>query len=75
MLHSARSDSHLIKIFAVIIFIMLYALGGKAGYVPSAQTPLEDHGKDYIADVLSFGGIVFGSLTGVRPVSSAIIKK
>ncbi|KZT39929.1 hypothetical protein SISSUDRAFT_1044887 [Sistotremastrum suecicum HHB10207 ss-3] len=57
-------------IVTFIIFIMLYALGGKAGYDISAQKPLEDTGKDYIADVLSFGGIVFGSLTGWGPIAA-----
>lgn len=50
----------------VVIFIMLYGLGGKAGFDPSAQKPLEDKGRDLAADVLSFGGIVYGSFTGVR---------
>jgi hypothetical protein len=45
---------------------MLYGLGGKAGYHPSAQKPEEDTGRDLAAGVLSFGGIIFGSFTGVR---------
>lgn len=49
----------------VVIFIMIYALGGKAGYDINAQKANEDTGVNYIADVLSFGGIVFGSFSGV----------
>jgi hypothetical protein len=45
---------------------MLYGLGGKAGYHPSAQKPMEDTGRALSADVLSFGGIIYGSFSGVR---------
>jgi len=57
-------------IVTFIIFIMLYGLGGKAGYHPSAQKPLEDTGRDLSAGVLSFGGIIFGSFTGWAPVAA-----
>lgn len=46
------------------IFICLYALGGKAGYNITAQIENEDSGKALIGDVLSFGGIIFGSCSG-----------
>lgn len=49
---------------------MLYGLGGKAGYHPSAQKPEEDTGRDLAAGVLSFGGIIFGSFTGWAPVAA-----
>ena len=52
-------------IVITIIMFMLWGLGGKAGFDISAQKPLEDTGEDLIGDVLSFGGIVFGSFTGV----------
>lgn len=45
---------------------MLYALGGKAGFNISVQKPNEDTGRSLAADVLGFGGIVFGSFSGVR---------
>lgn len=48
-----------------IIMLMLWGLGGKAGYDINAQKPLEDAGRDLAADILSFGGIVFGSFSGV----------
>ena len=48
-----------------IIMLMLWGLGGKAGFDINAQKPLEDTGRDLAADVLSFGGIVFGSFSGV----------
>ena len=49
-----------------IVMLFLWGLGGKAGFDMDAQKPLEDTGKALSADVLSFGGIVFGSFTGVR---------
>lgn len=48
-----------------IIMLMLYGLGGKAGFDINAQKPNEDTGANLAGDVLSFGGIVFGSFTGV----------
>ena len=53
-----------IVIFIIIMF--LWGLGGHAGFDINAQKPLEDTGRALSADVLSFGGIVFGSVTGVR---------
>lgn len=55
-------------ILLTIIFICLYALGGAAGYDINAQKELEDKGRDLTADILSFGGIVFGSTIGWGPV-------
>lgn len=48
-----------------VIMLMLWGLGGKAGFDINAQKPLEDTGEDYIGDILSFGGIIFGSVSGV----------
>ena len=55
-------------IVITIIMLFLWGLGAHAGFDISAQKPLEDKGKDLAADVLSFGGIVFGSFTGVSPI-------
>ncbi|KIP11708.1 hypothetical protein PHLGIDRAFT_99130 [Phlebiopsis gigantea 11061_1 CR5-6] len=53
-----------------IVMLFLWGLGGKAGFDISAQKPLEDTGRNLSADVLSFGGIVFGSFTGWAPVAA-----
>ncbi|KAI5123976.1 hypothetical protein M0805_006388 [Coniferiporia weirii] len=53
-----------------IIMLMLWGLGGKAGFDLNAQKPLEDTGRNLAGDVLSFGGIVFGSFTGWAPVAA-----
>ncbi|KAH7920367.1 hypothetical protein BV22DRAFT_1039941 [Leucogyrophana mollusca] len=53
-----------------VIMLMLYGLGGKAGYDIPAQKANEDTGKALTADILSFGGIVFGSVTGWSPVAA-----
>lgn len=59
-------------IVILIVMLFLWGLGGKAGYDISAQNPIEDTGKSLSADILSFGGIVFGSFTGVGAISSII---
>ena len=53
-----------------VIFCMLYGLGSRApgGYDISAQKASEDTGRSLAGDVLSFGGIVFGSCSGWAPV-------
>ncbi|KAH7907851.1 cytosine-purine permease [Hygrophoropsis aurantiaca] len=53
-----------------IIMLMLYGLGGKAGYDIQAQKAKQDTGKALTADVLGFGGIVFGAVTGWSPVAA-----
>ncbi|KAI0778628.1 cytosine-purine permease [Trametes elegans] len=55
-------------IFIIIMF--LWGLGGHAGFDVSAQTPREDTDRALSADILSFGGIVFGSFTGWAPVAA-----
>jgi purine-cytosine permease-like protein len=50
--------------------LFLWGLGGKAGYDINAQKPLEDTGRALSADILSFGGIVFGSFSGWAPVAA-----
>ncbi|KZP24133.1 hypothetical protein FIBSPDRAFT_822521 [Athelia psychrophila] len=57
-------------IIITVVMLMLWGLGGKAGFDINAQKPLEDTGKTLTADVLSFGGIVFGSFTGWAPVAA-----
>lgn len=52
-----------IVIFVIVMF--LWGLGGHAGFDITAQKPHEDMGRALSADILSFGGIVFGSFTGV----------
>ena len=56
----------------VTLFIMccLYGLGGKAGYDVNAQKSLEDTGRALSADVLGYGGIIFGALTGWAPIAA-----
>ena len=65
---------HVYERYAWIVglFIMssLYALGGKAGYNVDAQKPFEDTGRALGADVLSYGSIVFGALTGWAPIAA-----
>ncbi|KAG2153559.1 permease for cytosine/purines, uracil, thiamine, allantoin-domain-containing protein [Suillus bovinus] len=53
-----------------LIMLFLWGLGGKAGYDINAQKPFEDTGRALSADILSFGGIVFGSFTGWAPVAA-----
>ncbi|PIL31536.1 transporter [Ganoderma sinense ZZ0214-1] len=57
-----------IVIFVIIMF--LWGLGGHAGFDVNAQKPDEDRGRALSADILSFGGIVFGSFTGWAPVAA-----
>jgi purine-cytosine permease-like protein len=52
-------------IIITIVMLFLWGLGAKAGYDINAQKSLEDTGKALKSDILSFGGIVFGSFTGV----------
>lgn len=48
-----------------LVMLFLWGLGGKAGFDINAQKSVEDTGKSLSSDILSFGGIVFGSFTGV----------
>lgn len=65
---------HVYERYAWIITLtsmfFLWGLGGKAGYDINAQKPLEDIGHALSADILSFGGIVFGLFTGWAPVAA-----
>lgn len=55
----------------LLIMLFLFGLGGKAGYNVSAQKPLEDPAGRFLAgDILSFGGIVFGTFTGWAPIAA-----
>ena len=65
---------HVYERYAWIVglFIMssLYGLGGKAGYDVDAQKSFEDTGRALVADVLSYGSVIFGLLTGWAPVAA-----
>ncbi|KAG1742654.1 permease for cytosine/purines, uracil, thiamine, allantoin-domain-containing protein [Suillus paluster] len=53
-----------------VIMLFLWGLGGKAGYDINTQKLFEDTGRALSADILSFGGIVFGSFSGWAPVAA-----
>lgn len=50
--------------------LFLWGLGGKAGFDINAAKADEPTGRDLSAGILSFGGIVFGSFSGVRTSST-----
>ncbi|KAJ7134817.1 permease for cytosine/purines, uracil, thiamine, allantoin-domain-containing protein [Mycena epipterygia] len=53
-----------------IVMLFLLGLGGHAGFDINAQKEFEDTGKALSSDILSFGGIVFGSVAGWAPVAA-----
>ncbi|KAI5481367.1 permease for cytosine/purines uracil thiamine allantoin [Pseudohyphozyma bogoriensis] len=53
-----------------VIFCMLYGLGSEPGYDLSAQKAYEDTGRNLAGDILSFGGVIFGSAAGWAPVAA-----
>lgn len=53
-----------------IVMLFLWGLGGHAGFDINAQKPLEATGRALSGDILSFGGIIFGSFSGVRSPSA-----
>ncbi|KAG2188208.1 hypothetical protein INT44_000960 [Umbelopsis vinacea] len=59
-------------IVITIIVIMLFALGGSspAGYDLVAQSANEPTGANLAANILSFGGIMFGAVSGWSPVAA-----
>lgn len=57
-------------IVITMVMLFLWGLGAKAGFDINAQKAVEDTGKSLTADILSFGGIVFGSFTGWSPVAA-----
>ncbi|KAJ7581387.1 cytosine-purine permease [Mycena floridula] len=57
-------------ILITIVMFMLWGLGAKAGFDIGAQKASQDTGKSFSADILSFGGIVFGSVSGWAPVAA-----
>lgn len=50
----------------IIVMLCLWGLGAHAGFDWTAQKAKEDTGRALSADILSFGGIILGSFTGVR---------
>ncbi|KAI0685083.1 cytosine-purine permease [Cytidiella melzeri] len=57
-------------IIIFLIMLFLWGLGGHAGFDIGAQKAFEDTGRDLSADILSFGGIVFGSFSGWAPLAA-----
>ncbi|TFY68595.1 hypothetical protein EVJ58_g923 [Rhodofomes roseus] len=53
-----------------IVMLFLWGLGGKAGFDINTQKPLEATGRALSGDILSFGGIIFGSFSGWAPVAA-----
>lgn len=56
----------------IIVMLCLWGLGAHAGFDLTTQKSKEDTGRVLSADVLSFGGIILGSFTGVRAFSGFI---
>lgn len=56
-----------------VIMLFLWGLGARAGFDIGAQKADEDTGRNLSADILSFGGIVFGSVSGVSLVVPIIL--
>jgi len=52
------------------VMLCLWGLGAKAGFDVSAERQLQATGRSLSADVLSFGGIVFGSFNGWSVVAA-----
>ena len=61
-------------IMITLVMLFLWGLGGKAGFDINAQKSIEDTGKSLSSDILSFGGIVFGSFTGVSTCTSIFLR-
>lgn len=57
-------------IVMTIVMFFLWGLGGHAGFDINAQKPLEATGRALSGDILSYGGIIFGSFSGVRSTST-----
>jgi len=57
-------------IIITVIMVFLWGLGGHKGFDINAQKASEDTGRNLAADILSFGGIVFGSFSGWAPVAA-----
>ncbi|KAF8192521.1 permease for cytosine/purines, uracil, thiamine, allantoin-domain-containing protein [Pholiota molesta] len=54
----------------IIVMLCLWGLGAKAGFDVAGERARQDTGRSLSADVLSFGGIVFGSFSGWGPVAA-----
>ncbi|WWC59846.1 uncharacterized protein I303_102408 [Kwoniella dejecticola CBS 10117] len=53
-----------------IFYCCMWGLAGHKGFDMGAQQALQDTGKSYAGDFLSFGGIVFSSASGWAPVAA-----
>nr|XP_031864356.1 uncharacterized protein CI109_000269 [Kwoniella shandongensis]KAA5531428.1 hypothetical protein CI109_000269 [Kwoniella shandongensis] len=57
-------------ILLFIIYCCIWGLAGHRGFDIHAQKPLQDTGKAFAGDFLSFGGIVFSSAAGWAPIAA-----
>ncbi|WVQ82455.1 hypothetical protein IAT38_004584 [Cryptococcus sp. DSM 104549] len=57
-------------ILLFIFYLCIWGLAGKRGFNIHAQEALQDSGKAYAGDFLSFGGIVFSSAAGWAPIAA-----
>ncbi|WWC69053.1 uncharacterized protein I206_102989 [Kwoniella pini CBS 10737] len=57
-------------ILLFIFYCCMWGLAGHKGFDMGAQQALQDTGKSYAGDFLSFGGIVFSSASGWAPVAA-----
>lgn len=63
-----------IAMFAMFaIFVVLYGVGSKGGYVITTQVPLEEEGASVAGSVLSFGDILFGACSGWAPIGECFL--
>ncbi|KZT08643.1 uncharacterized protein LAESUDRAFT_735810 [Laetiporus sulphureus 93-53] len=53
-----------------IVMLFLWGLGGHAGFDIKTQKVHEDTGRALSSNILSFGGIIFGSFSGWAPVAA-----
>ncbi|PPQ85497.1 hypothetical protein CVT25_006577 [Psilocybe cyanescens] len=54
----------------LVVMLMLWSLGARAGYNLSSESKHEDTGRSLSSDILSFGGIIFAGFTGWAPVAA-----
>jgi len=57
-------------ILLFVFYLCILGLAGKKGFNISAQDSLQDSGKAFSGDFLSFGGIVFSSAAGWAPIAA-----
>ncbi|KAG2338856.1 hypothetical protein BDR05DRAFT_645987 [Suillus weaverae] len=57
-----------------VIMLFLWGFGGKVGYDMNTPKPFEDTGRALSADIFNFGGIMFGSFSGIIPAFTAVAR-